>query len=134
MTSSHHFIDISHNILNLWMRLIFLETRHLGLQFQNKNESISIRIESNIIFWSWLYRLLQQIRENWTFLTPHSHQSLHLMHQISPKDKMRYRFMILYRPSLNDIPFIFPPPLLYIPSLSFISRHKKLFLFSSLEF
>ena len=33
--------------------------------------------------------------------------------------------MILCQPSLNDLPFTFPPPLLYIPPLSFIPGHKK---------
>ena len=125
MTSSHHFINISQNILNLWMRLIFPETRHLGLQFEYKNEAIPIRIESDMIFQSWLYMLLQQLRENRTLLAPHSHQSFHLVHQISPKAKMRSRFMILCQPSLNGLPFIFPPPLLYIPPLSFIPKHTK---------
>ena len=125
MTSAHHFINISQNILNLWMRLIFPETRHLGLQFEHKNEAIPIRIESDIIFRSWLYMLLQQLQENRTLLAPHSHQSFHLMHQISPKAKMRSRLMILCRSSLNDLPFIFPPLLLYIPPLSFIPRHKN---------
>ena len=115
MTSAHHFIDISQNILNQWVRLIFSETRHSGLQFEHKNEIILIRIESDMIFQSWLYRLLQQLRENRTLLTPHSHQSPHLMHQISPKAKMRSRFMILCQPSLNGLPFIFSLPLLYIP-------------------
>ena len=126
MTSAHHFIDISQNILNLWMKLTFPKTRHPRLQFEYKNKTIPIRIESNMIFQSWLYRLLQQLRENQTLLAPHSHQSPHLMHQISPKAKMRSRFMILYQPSLNGIPFIFPPLLLYIPALSFISRYKKI--------
>ena len=134
MTSAHHFIDISHNILNLWMRLIFPETRHLGLQFEHKNEAISIRIESDMIFRNWLYMQLQQLRENRILLVPHSHQSSHLMHQIFPKTKMRSTFMILCQPSLNGLPFIFPPPLLYIPLLSFIPGHKKPHLFSSLEF
>ena len=128
MISAHHFIYISQNILNLWMRLIFPETRHPGLQFEHKNEAIPIRIESDMIFQSWLYMLLQQLRENRTLLTPHSHQSSHLMHQISPKAKMRSRFMILCQPSLNGLPFIFPPPLLYIPSLSFIPRRKTPYL------
>ena len=44
---------------------------------------------------------------------------------ISPKGKMRSRFMILYQPSLNGIPFIFSPPLLYKPPLSFIQKHTK---------
>ena len=132
MTSTHHFINISQNILNLWMRLIFPETRHPGLQFEHKNEAIPIRIESDMIFRSWLYILLQQLQENRTLLAPHSHQSSHLMHQISPKAKMRFRFMILCQPSLNGFPFIFPPLLLYIPpSHSF--QHKKTPLFS-LEF
>ena len=125
MTSTHHFIDISQNILNLWMRLIFSENRHLGLQFEHKNETIPIRIESDMIFWNWLYMLLQQLRENRTLLTPHSHQSPYLMQQISPKAKMRSRFMIFCQPSLNGLPFIFPSPLLYIPLISFISRHAK---------
>ena len=125
MTSAHHFIHISQNILNLWMRLIFSETRHPGLQFEHKNEAIPIRIESNIIFWSWLYKLLQQLRENRTWLAPHSHQSFHLMYQISPNAKMRTRFMILCQPSLNGLPFIFSPPLLYKPPLSFIPKHTK---------
>ena len=125
MTFAHHFINISHNILNMWMRLIFLEIRHLGLQFEHKNEVILIRIESDMIFWSWLYMLLQQLRKNQTLLAPHSHQSSHLMHQISPKAKMRFRFMILCQPSLNGLPFILSPPLLYKPPLSFISRYRK---------
>ena len=115
MTSVHHFINISQNILNLWMRLIFPETRHPGLQFEHKNEIIPIRIESDMIFWSWLYMLLQQLRENRILFAPHSHQSFYLMHQISPNAKMRSRFMILCPPSLNFLPFIFSPPLLYKP-------------------
>ena len=122
MTYAHHFINISPNILNLWMRLIFPETRHPGLQFEHKNEAIPIRIESDMIFRSWLY---MQLQENRTLLAPHSHQSFHLIHQISPKAKMRYRFMILYQPSLNGLPFIFPSPLPYIPSLSFIPGQTK---------
>ena len=134
MTSAHHFIDISQNILNLWMRLIFPETRHPGLQFEYKNETITIRIEANMIFQSWLYRLLQQLWENRTLLALHSHQSPHLMHQISPKVKMRSRFMIICQPSLNGHPFIFPPPLLCKLPLSFIPKKKTSPLFSSLEF
>ena len=136
MIYAYHFIDISQTILNLWMRLIFPETRHSVLQFEHKNETIPIRIEENMIFRNWLYRLLQQLRENRTLLTPHSYQSPHLMHQISPKAKMRSKFMILCQPSLNDIPFIFPPLLLYKPPLSFIPEHtlKTPSLFSSLEF
>ena len=131
MTSAHHFINLSQNILNLWMRLIFLETRHPELQFEHKNEAIPIRIELDMIFRSWLYMLLQQLRENRTLLAPHSHQSFHLMYQISPRAKMRSRFMILCQPSLNGLPFIFPSPLLYIPPLSFILEDTK-DLFSSL--
>ena len=135
MTSAHHFIDISQNILNLWMRLIFPNTRHPGLQFEHKNETIPIRIEANMIFQSWLYRLLQQLQENRSLLALHFHQSPHLMHQISPKDKMRSRFMILCQPSLNDFLFIFPPLLLYKPPPSFIRKtQKNPPLFSSLEF
>ena len=133
MTSAHNFINISQNILNLWMRLIFSE-RHPGLQFKHKNEAIPIRIKSDMIFQSWLYMLLQQLRENRTLLAPHSHQSFHLMHQISPKAKMRSKFMILCQPSLNGLPFIFSPPLLYKPPLSFIPRQQNPHLFSSLEF
>ena len=125
MTYAHHFIDISQNILNLWMRLIFPKTRHPGLQFEHNNEAILIRIESDMNFRSWLYMLLQQLRKNQTLFAPHSHQSSHLIHQISPNAKMRSRFMILCQPSLNGIPFIFSPPLLYKPPLSFISRYRK---------
>ena len=125
MTSAHHFINISQNILNLWMRLIFPETIHPGLQFEHKNEAIPIRIESDMIFRNWLYMLLQQLRENQTLFAPHSHQSSHLMHQISPNAKMRSRFMILCQPSLNGLSFIFSPPLLYKPPLSFILKHTK---------
>ena len=57
MTSAHHFIDISQNILNLWIRLIFLEIRHLGFQFEYKNETIPIKIEANMIFQIWFYKL-----------------------------------------------------------------------------
>ena len=78
-----------------------------------------------MIFRNWLYRLLQQLRENRTLLAPNSHQSPHLMHQISPNAKIRSRFMILCQPSLNGFLFIFPPPLLYIPPFSFIPGHKN---------
>ena len=125
MTSAHYFIDISQNILNLWMRLIFPETRHPGLQFEYKNEAIPIRIELDMIFWSWLYRLLQQLREYQTLFAPHSYQSPHLIHQITPKAKMRSRFMILCQPSLNGLPFIFSSPLLYKPPLFFIPEQTK---------
>ena len=125
MTSTHHFINISQNILNLWMRLIFPETRHPGLQFEHNNEAIPIRIESDMIFRSWLYRLLQQLQENRTLLAPHSHRSSHLMHQISPNVKMSSRFMTLCQPSLNGLPFIFSPPLLYKPPISFIPKDKN---------
>ena len=135
MTFAHHFINISQNILNMWMRLIFPETRHPKFQFEHKNKAIPIRIESDMIFRSCLYMLLQQLWENRTLLAPHSHKSFHLMHQISQKAKMRSRFMILCQPSLNGIPFIFPPPLLYIPPSLIHSRtHKNPPLFSSLEF
>ena len=125
MTSAHYFIDISQNILNLWMKLIFPETKHLVLQFEYKNEIILIKIESDIIFRNWLYKLLQQLRENQTLLASHSHLSPYLMHQISPKAKMRSRFIILCQPSFNGLLFIFPPPLLYIPPLSFIPKTHK---------
>ena len=134
MTSVHHFINISQNILNLWMKLIFLETRHPGLQFEHKNEAIPITIELDIIFWNWLYMLLQQLRKNQTLFAPHSHQSSHLIHQISPKAKMRSRFMILWQPSLNGLPFIFPPPLLYIPPSHSFRDTQKPHLFSSPKF
>ena len=79
-----------------------------------------------MIFRYQLYRLLQQLRENQTLLAPHSYQSPHLMHQISPKAKMRSRFMILCQPSLNGITFIFSPPLLYNPpSLLHSKAHKN---------
>ena len=133
MTSAHHFIDISQNILNLWMRLIFPETRHQGLQFEHKNKTIPIIIESDMIIRNWLYRLLQQLRENF-WLAPHSHQSFHLMYQISPKAKMRSRSMILCQPSLNDFSFIFPPPLVYKPPPFLHSKTQKPLLFPSLEF
>ena len=125
MTSAYHFINISQNIFNMWMKLIVPKTRHPGLQFEYKNETISIRIESDMIFRSWFYMLLQQLRENCTLIAPHSHQSSHLMHQISSKVKMRSRFIILCQPLLNGLPFVFSPPLLYKPPLSFILRHRK---------
>ena len=107
------------------MRLIFPEIRHPGLQFKHNNETILIRIELDMIFRSWLYMLLQQLRKNRTLLAPHSHKCFHLMHKIFPMAKMRSRFMILFQPSLNGIPFIFPPPLLYIHPLSFIPGDTK---------
>ena len=126
MTSAHHFVDISQNILNLWMRLIFSETRHLRLQFEHKNETILIRIKSDMIFRNWLYKLLQQLRENRIWLAPHFHRSFHLMNQIFPNAKMRSRFMILCQPSLNNILFIFPQPLLYkTPPLLHSKTHKN---------
>ena len=107
------------------MRLIFPETIHPGLQFEYKNETILIKIELDMIFQIWLYRLLHQLRENRTLLAPHSHQSFHLMHQIFSMAKMKFRFMILFQPLLNGLPFIFPPPLPYKLSPSFNSKHTK---------
>ena len=78
-----------------------------------------------MIFRNQLYKLLQQLRKNRILPAPHSHQSPHLMHQISLKAKMRTRFMIICQPSLNDLPFIFSPSLLYKFPLSFILRHKN---------
>ena len=108
------------------MRLIFPKTRHSGLQFEYKNETIPIRIESDMIFRNWFYRLLQQLWENRTLLAPHSHLSPHLMHQIFSKAEIRSKFMILFQLSLNGLPFIFLLPLLYKPFLSFISNTKNL--------
>ena len=87
-----------------------------------------------MIFRNWLYRLLQELRENRILLAPHSHQSFHLMHQISPKAKMMSRFMILCQPSLNGIPFIFPLSLLYKPPYPSFQDTEKPPFFSSLEF
>ena len=135
MTTAHHFIDISQNILNLWMRLIFLETRHLGLQFAHKNKTIPIRIESKMIIQIGSTGYYNSYRKTKFWLAPHSHQSFHLMHQISPKTKIKSRFMILYQPSLNGLSFILLPPLLYKPSISFILEDtQKPPIFSSLEF
>ena len=125
MTSTHHFIDISQNILNLWMRLIFSETKHSELQFKHKNETIPIRIESNMIIQSWLNRLLLHLRENWILACSSIPPIFHLMHRISSKAKMRSRFMILCQPLLNGLSFIFPPPLLYKHLFSFIPKHTK---------
>ena len=135
MTSTHHFIDISQNILNLWIRLIFPETRHLGLQFEHKNETIPVRIESYMIIWSWFYMLLQQLQEN-RILACFSLPPIFPFNALYfPQAKMRSRFIIFCQPLLNGIPFIFPPPLLYILPLSFIPETKKnLPLFFSLEF
>ena len=118
MTSAHHFIDISQNILNLWMRLIFPEPRHPGLQFEYKNETILIRIELDILFEVGSTGCYSNYEKTEFWLASYSHQSFHLMHQIFPKAKMRSRFMIFCQPSLNGIPFIFflnhyyinPPP------------------------
>ena len=86
-----------------------------------------------MIFRNWLYMLLQQLRENRTLLAPHSHKSFHLMHKIFPKAKMRSRFMILCQPSLNGLPFIFSPPLLYKPPPLLHSKaHTKTPIFSPL--
>ena len=87
-----------------------------------------------MIFRSQLYRLLQQLQENRTWLAPHSHQSFHLMHQIPPMAKMRSRFMILCQPSLNGLSFIFSPPLLYKPPSPSFQSTQKPPLFSPFEF
>ena len=126
MTFSHHFINISQNILNLWMKLIFPKTRYPGLQFEYKNETILIRIESDMIIRNWLYRLLQQLWEN-QILTCSSFPPIFPLNapNFPLKAKMRSTFMIFCQPSLNGLPFIFPPPLLYKLSLSFISDRKS---------
>ena len=113
MTFDHHFICISHNILNLWMRLMFPKTRHPELQFEHKNETIPIRIELDMIIRSWLYRLLQQLRENRILACSSLPQIFPFNAPDFPKTKMRSRFMILCQPSLNGNPFIFSPLLLY---------------------
>ena len=45
MTSAHYFVDISQNILKLWMKFFVSETRHPGFQFEHKNETILIKIK-----------------------------------------------------------------------------------------
>ena len=125
MTSAHHFIDISQNILNIWMRLFFPETRHLGF-----NLSTRMRQFRSELWQIWFFKIscigyYSSYGKTEFWLAPHSHKYFHLMHQISPKTKMRSRFMILCQPSLNDLPFIFSPPLLYKPPISFIQRHTK---------
>ena len=50
ITFTHHFVNITQNILYLSVRLIWTETRHLGFQFKHKNEAIPIKIENNMIF------------------------------------------------------------------------------------
>ena len=107
------------------MRLIFPETRHLRLQFEHMNETILIRIESDMIFRSWLYGCYSNYGKTEFWLTPHSHQSLHLIHQIFPNAKIRSKFMILCQPPLNGLLFLFPQPLLYKLPHSSIPRHKN---------
>ena len=125
MTSAHHFIDISQNILNLWMRLIFQK-----LDIRGFNLSIRMRQFRSELSQIWLFKVgsigcycIYGKTEFW--LVFHSHQSFHLMHRISPKAKMRFRFMILCQPLLNGLSFIFPPPLLYKHPFSFIPKHTK---------
>ena len=70
----------------------------------------------------WLFEIgfigcYSSYRKTEFWLVPHSHQSFHLMHQISPKTKMRSKFIIFCQTSLNDLPFIFPLSLLYKPPL-----------------
>ena len=126
MTSAHNFIDISQNILNLWIRLIFPETRHLRLQFCAQERDNS---NQNWVRYDFSKLALQvitaaMVKPNFDLLfTPH--QSLHLMHQIFPKAKMRSKFMILCQPSLNGLPFKFSSPLLYKPPLLLHSRTQK---------
>ena len=108
------------------MKLIFPETRFPGLQFEHKNETILIRIESDMIIRNWLYRLLQQLRENQILTCPSFPPIFPLNAPNFPfKAKMRSTFIIFCQPSLNGLSFIFPLPLLYKPSPSFISRHTK---------
>ena len=127
MTSAHHFIDISQNILNLWMRLFFQK-----LDIRGFNLSIRMRQFRSELRQIWFFKIgsigyYSSYRKTEFWLAPHSYQSFHLMHQISPKAKMRSRFMILCQPSLNVLPFIFPPSLhKKSPSLLFSSVLVKL--------
>ena len=126
MTSAHHFIHISQNILNLWMRLISQKLDIWGF-----NLSIRMRQFQSKLSQIWFFEIGSTSYYNnygkiefW--LAPHFHQSFHLMNQIFPNAKMRSRFMILCQPSLNDILFIFPQPLLYkTPPLLHSKTHKN---------
>ena len=133
MTSAHNFIDISQNILNLWIRLIFPETRHLRLQFCAQERDNS---NQNWVRYDFSKLALQvitaaMVKPNFDLLfTPH--QSLHLMHQIFPKAKMRSKFMILCQPSLNGLPFIFLHHYyINLPSPLFQNTQKTSYIFLS---
>ena len=68
-----------------------------------------------MIIRNWLYRLIQMLQEN-RILACCSLPPIFLFNVPDfPKTKMRSRFMILCQPSLNDLPLIFSPPLLYKP-------------------
>ena len=132
MTSAHHFINISQNILNLWMRLIFPKTRHPGIWAQEWGNSDQnwVRYDFSKLT---LYAVIAVTGKS-NFACSSLSSIFTFNAQISLKTKMRSRFMILYQPSLNGLSFMFPSPLLYKPPLSFIPRHKKtLPLFSSLH-
>ena len=126
MTSAHHFVDIPQNIFNLWMRLIFLETRHPEFQIELKNETIPIRIKEDMIFLNFALQAITVVTGKLNFacfsLPPISKFNAPNF----PKAKIRSRFMILCQPSLKDILLIFSPLLLYKPpSLSSIPKHTK---------
>ena len=129
MTFAHLFIDISQNILNLWMRLIFPKTRHLGFQFEHKNETISIRIDEDMIFLNLALQPIIVVMGKPNFACSSLPPISKFNAPNFPKGyKMRSRFMIHCQPSLNDILFIFSPPLLHSKTI------QKPHLFSSLEF
>ena len=104
MTFAHYFIDISHNIFNLWMRLIFPETKHPRLQFEHKNEAIPI-------IWAQEWGNSDQ---NWV---RYDFSKLAIQAVTAITGKPNFTCSPL---SLNGILFIFPLSLPYKPPYSFI--------------
>lgn len=121
MTFTHHFIDISTNIFNLWVRLIFPKTRHLGLHFKHNNEPIPIRIEKIWFFKVNSENCYKSYKKNRGFR--------HLASSsLQPTSKYWNRVgswfsLILHQSSLNTLLFIFSPSLLYKSFISSILGH-----------
>ena len=101
ITSAHHFVDISHNILNLWVRLIFPKTRHLGFNLSTKMRRFWLELKK--IWFSEFssekcYSAKGKTKVLDIWLAYHSHQLPNLMHWLSLNTEIGSRFMILFDP------------------------------------
>ena len=128
MTYAHHFVDISQNILNLWVRLIFPE---LDIRvFNLSTRARQFRLKLSKIWFSEFgsagcYKSYEKNQILGHFVCSSLSPTSTFNALAFSKYWNRLFSLILCQPSLNDLQFIFSPPLLYKLFLFSILKHTK---------